>query len=62
MKKHEIARDDWSIENVLLCAARQKDILKEAWKALNLARTRLFHLHVCARGKRGECRLASFHV
>ncbi|WP_230266795.1 methyltransferase RsmF C-terminal domain-like protein [Allobaculum fili] len=34
MKKHEIARDDWSIENVLLCAARQKDILKEAWKAL----------------------------
>lgn len=34
MKKHDAARDEWSIANVLLCAARQKDILKNAWKAL----------------------------
>lgn len=34
MKKHDAARDEWSLENVLLCAARQKDILKNAWKAL----------------------------
>lgn len=34
MKKHEAAKDGWSIGNVLLCSARQKDILKSAWKAL----------------------------
>lgn len=34
MKKHDAARDEWSIANVLLCSARQKDILKEAWQAL----------------------------
>lgn len=34
MKKHEAAMEQWSYPNVLLCAARQKDILKEAWKAL----------------------------
>ena len=34
MKKHNAARDEWSIANVLLCSARQKDILKEAWQAL----------------------------
>ena len=34
MKKHEAASDQWSYPNVLLCAARQKDILKEAWKTL----------------------------
>lgn len=34
MKKHEAALEEWSYPNVLLCAARQKDILKEAWKSL----------------------------
>lgn len=34
MKKHEAALENWSYPNVLLCAARQKDILKEAWNAL----------------------------
>lgn len=34
MKKHSAAVEGWSYPNVLLCAARQKDILKEAWKML----------------------------
>lgn len=34
MKKHFAAMDQWSYPNILLCAARQKDILKEAWKML----------------------------
>ncbi len=34
MKKHEAAMNEWSLPNVLLCSARQKDILKEAWKML----------------------------
>lgn len=34
IKKHDAAYDNWSIENIELCAARQKDILKDAYKAL----------------------------
>lgn len=34
MKKHDIAKDNWSLQNVLFCAKRQKDILKEAYKSL----------------------------
>lgn len=34
MKKHAAARDEWSLENVKICAARQKEILKEACSAL----------------------------
>lgn len=34
MKKHEQAKDEWSLDNVLLCAKRQKDILSNAYKAL----------------------------
>lgn len=34
MKKHEIAKDNWSLDNVLFCAKRQKDILSHAYKAL----------------------------
>lgn len=34
MKKHEAALDQWSYPNILVCAARQKDILKQAWQAL----------------------------
>lgn len=34
MKKHEIAKDNWSLENVLFCAKRQKAILSQAYKAL----------------------------
>lgn len=34
MKKHEAAIEQWSYDNVLLCAARQKEILQQAWQAL----------------------------
>ncbi|MBF0579123.1 RsmF rRNA methyltransferase first C-terminal domain-containing protein [Erysipelotrichaceae bacterium RD49] len=34
IKKHEVALDQWSYPNILLCAARQKDILKQAWQSL----------------------------
>lgn len=34
MKKHEAAIEQWSYDNVLLCAARQKEILQQAWLAL----------------------------
>lgn len=34
MKKHEIALDHWSYDNILLCSQRQKEILTQAWKAL----------------------------
>lgn len=34
MKKHEITKDNWSLENVLYCAKRQKEILSHAYKAL----------------------------
>lgn len=34
MKKHEIAKDNWSLDNVLFCAKRQKEILSQAYKAL----------------------------
>lgn len=34
MKKHDAARDEWTLENVLSCSARQKDILKAAVPAL----------------------------
>ena len=42
MKKHEAALAGWSYDNVLLCAARQKDILKEAWKALKPGGTMVY--------------------
>lgn len=34
MKKHDIAKDNWSLENILFCAKRQKEILSNAYKAL----------------------------
>lgn len=34
MKKHEAALNQWSYENILLCASRQKEILAQAWQAL----------------------------
>ena len=34
MKKHSLAKDEWSYENILFCAKRQKEILSEAYKAL----------------------------
>lgn len=34
MKKHTLARQEWSYENILFCAKRQKEILKQAYKAL----------------------------
>ncbi|MGM9948108.1 RsmF rRNA methyltransferase first C-terminal domain-containing protein [Floccifex sp.] len=34
MKKHNLARQEWSYENILYCAKRQKDILRQAYKAL----------------------------
>ncbi len=33
-RKMEEAREEWSEASVVQCAARQKDILKEAWRAL----------------------------
>ncbi len=34
MKKHDAARDEWSLENVMTCSARQKDLLAAAVTAL----------------------------
>lgn len=42
MKKHDAARDEWSLPNVLLCAARQKDIVRNAWKALRPGGTMVY--------------------
>ena len=33
-RKSEEAREDWSLDNVKLCAARQKRIVADAWQAL----------------------------
>ena len=33
-RKDEIAINEWSIENVTMCAVRQKSILKDAWDSL----------------------------
>ena len=33
-RKEEVAREDWSVENVKMCAARQMSILREAWQTL----------------------------
>ncbi|MBR2634364.1 MAG: hypothetical protein IKD31_02155 [Clostridia bacterium] len=34
MRKHERALSEWSVENVLLCAERQKKLLESAYRAL----------------------------
>ena len=34
MKKHDVASEKWSIENIHLCAKRQKEILKNAYISL----------------------------
>ncbi|MDO4467964.1 MAG: RsmB/NOP family class I SAM-dependent RNA methyltransferase [Bacillota bacterium] len=34
IKKHDAAGDNWSVENIEFCAARQKEILQDAYKAL----------------------------
>lgn len=34
MKKHNLAKEEWSVENIEYCAARQKEILNEAYKVL----------------------------
>lgn len=34
MKKHEVALSQWSYDNILLCANRQREILTQAWKSL----------------------------
>lgn len=34
MKKHSVANEEWSKENVLFCAKRQKEILNDAYGAL----------------------------
>lgn len=34
IKKHDAASDNWSVENIEFCAQRQKEILKDAYKAL----------------------------
>ena len=57
MKKHDAARDEWSLDNIELCAARQKEILANAVRALHV-----FHLHLCQRGKRGSGGLAAENV
>ncbi len=33
-RKEEVAREDWSVEGVKMCAARQMSILREAWHTL----------------------------
>lgn len=42
MKKHSAASDLWSLENVLLCAKRQKEILSHAIKALKKGGTLVY--------------------
>lgn len=34
IKKHDAASDGWSLDNILFCASRQKEILSNAYKAL----------------------------
>ena len=41
-RKDEIARRDWSESNVRMCAARQQDILREAWRALRPGGTLIY--------------------
>lgn len=33
-RKDEVAREEWSLENVANCIARQRDILRDVWSAL----------------------------
>lgn len=33
-RKDEVAREEWSLENVANCIARQRDILRDVWQAL----------------------------
>ena len=41
-RKDEIARRDWSESNVKMCAARQLEILREAWRALRPGGTLIY--------------------
>lgn len=41
-RKDENARRDWSESNVRMCAARQQDILREAWSALREGGTLIY--------------------
>ena len=41
-RKDEVAREEWSENNVKICAARQDDILKEAWRALRPGGTLIY--------------------
>lgn len=54
MKKHEAAMAQWSYDNVLLCAARQKEILKEAWQALKPGGTLVYSTCTYAREENEE--------
>ena len=41
-RKDEIARRDWSLSNIRMCAARQTEILREAWRALRPGGTLIY--------------------
>ena len=41
-RKDEAARREWSLSNVRLCAARQQEILREAWRALRPGGTLIY--------------------
>ncbi len=41
-RKDEVAREEWSENNVKMCAARQDEILKEAWRMLRPGGTLLY--------------------
>ena len=41
-RKDEIARRDWSLSNVKMCAVRQMEILREAWRALRPGGTLIY--------------------
>ena len=41
-RKDETARRDWSENNVRMCAARQQEILREAWRALRPGGTLIY--------------------
>ena len=41
-RKDEVAREEWSVGNVKMCAARQDEILREAWKMLRPGGTLIY--------------------